>query len=134
MHIKAPVAELDRTSRRAPAASPSDTALIALCAQFNAIVDGVNAFGDLMNEVPGGHAHFDTCLATFRDLSAVVRSIALQVADTSATTTDGLAAKARLLRHHAAQDVADRVMEHFTDGGAIAIALAQSLLRDLQAA
>ena len=129
-HIAAPIAELDRASiRTAPAAS--DAALLDLCARWHAAHEGVCAFGDLVNDMPPDHDQFATCMTTDGALSQTLDGIALQIARSRATTTAGLAAKARIVRYVAASATDD--VKEFHDGGAIAIALAQSLLADLQA-
>ena len=133
MHIAAPVAELDRASRRpAPASAASDAALLDLCARWHAAYEGACAFGDLVNGMPGDHDRFVVCGELDAALSRTLDGIALQISRTLATTTPGLAAKARIVRY-AAVGAADDVQE-FENGGAVAIALAQSFLADLETA
>ena len=116
-------------SRIAPSAS--DAALIDLCARWSAAHEGACAFGDLVNDMPPDHDQFAACMKTDGALSQTLDDIALQIARTRATTTAGLAAKARIVRYAAAGAAGEVNEDH--NGGAIAIALAQSLLRDLEA-
>ena len=127
------VSTADRASRcPAPAAVAADAALLALCAKFNAIVDAVDAFGHLVNDMPPDHDQAAACMELDGALSRTVNGIALQIARSRATTPAELAAKARIVRY-AAENAADEVKD-FHDGGAVAIALARSLLADLEAA
>lgn len=118
------------TSTRAALATP-DAVLLDLCAKFDAAADAADAFGNLVNGMPGNHDQAAACQKLDRALSHTVDDIALQIARSRAITTAGLAAKARITRY-AAVKAADAV-KAFYDGGAIAIALAQSLLADMQA-